>query len=160
MAKQEYLPKTKTRKTKFEAWMCDKIIEVAQQGRHVAGMCIEIGIRSRDTFYRWLNRYPEFKEAYEYTKLVSQDVHEQLGFRGMTGQIKNFNFSSYAMIMNNKFPEEYKRTGNGPNTEINIGSINSIERLDQKALDEKIQQLQEKLDLIPSTPTEKENDDR
>lgn len=142
----ELLPKE--RNTKYEEWMCDKIIEVAEQGGHCAAMCKAIGVKSRDTFYRWLKEYPELNEAYEKSKTVSQAFYEEVLLAGALGKIKNYNFNSIAMILNNKFGEEYKRSASGSNTEINIGSINSIEQLTSQELDKKIAQLQKKLNLI------------
>lgn len=132
--------------------MCDTILEIAEQGGHVAQMCVAIGISSRDTFYRWIKEYPEFAEAYDASRLYSQAFYENLLLAGACGKVKNFNFSGVAMIMNNKFGDEYKRNATGSNTEINIGSINSIEQMDSKELDQKIAQLQKKLGMV--TPEE------
>ena len=128
--------------------MCDKIIQVAENGGHVAKMCSEIGIKSRDTFYRWIKEYPEFAEAYETARLRSQAFYEDLLLAGTVGKIKGFNFNSLAMTLNNKFGDEYKRSSTGSNTEITIGSINSIENLDSNQLDNKIEQLQKKLGIL------------
>lgn len=139
------------RKSRYDPSMCKIIVEVAREGGHVAQMCRAIGIKSRDTFYRWVNTHSEFKEAYEESKLEAQAFYESVLLAGALGKIKNYNFSSLAMIMNNKFPDDYKRTaGSGSNTEINIGSINSIEQLNTKQLDAKIKQLQETLGLEQS----------
>lgn len=146
---------SKKRQTKYEPWMCDKILEVAEQGGHVPAMLKAIGVRSKDTFYRWLKEYPEFNEAYEASKTASQAFYEEVLLAGALGKIKGYNFNSIAMVMNNKFSDEYKRNATGSNTEINVGSINSIEHLDGKELDKKIKKLQEKLNLIP---TEGENE--
>lgn len=138
------------RHTKYNPSMCQTIINVAEQGGHIPAMCVAIGIRSKDTFFRWRKLYPEFEEAYQAAVLISQKVYEEIGFAGMMGRIKGFNFNSFAMIMNNKFPDEYKRSATGSNTEINVGSINSIEQLSSTELDKKIELLQKKLNLIPS----------
>lgn len=136
------------RPRRYDPSMCDIILEVADNGGHVAQMCSAIGVKSKDTFYRWLRDYPEFQEAYEESKLKSQAFYENLLLAGACGKIKGFNFNSVAMIMNNKFSEEYKRgaTG-GSNTEINIGSINSIEQMNSKQLDEKIADLTRRLGI-------------
>ena len=139
----------KRKTTKYEPWMCDELLKVAEEGGHVAQMCRAIGIRSKDTFYRWLDEYPEFKEAYAESKLISQSFYEQVLLMGGMGRIKNYNFQSIITILNNKFPTDYKRTTSS-GTEINIGSINSIEALDSKTLDEKINALQKKLGLLPT----------
>lgn len=143
----EVIPKK--RETKYQPWMCQKVLDIAEQGGHVPAMMKAIGILSKDTFYRWLREYPEFNEAYESAKIASQAFYEEVLLAGALGKIKGYNFNSIAMVMNNKFGEEYKRSATGSNTEINVGSINSIEHLDSKALDKKIQQLQQKLNLIP-----------
>lgn len=144
----EVLPIRK-KQTKYEPWMCDVIVEVANQGGHVAQMCVAIGVNSRDTFYRWLELYPEFKEAYESASISSLAFYEQLMLAGGVGKIKNFNFNAIAMIMNNKYRGEYTRgTGNG--TEINIGSINTLSHLDENMLNKKIEAIQQKLQHLNS----------
>ena len=140
----EVLPKKRGPKLKYRSWMCDSIIEVAKQGGHVAAMCEAIGIKSQDTFFRWVRENEEFRKAYDESRLKSQAFYENLLLAGACGQIKGFNFNSIAMIMNNKFPTDYKRSATGSNTEITIGSINSIE-MDPKKLEEKIQAVSEKL---------------
>ena len=138
------------RKGKYDPSMCQTILNVAEQGGHVPAMMKAIGILSKDTFYRWLREHPEFNEAYEASKVASQAFYEEVLLAGALGKIKNFNFNALAMTLNNKFCEEYKRNATGSTSEINIGSINSIEHLDSKELDKKIAKLQEKLNLIPS----------
>ncbi len=139
----------KDRKSKYDPNMCKTILEVAESGGHVPAMMKAIGILSKDTFYRWLREYPEFNEAYEASKVASQAFYEEVLLAGALGKIKNFNFNALAMTMNNKFSEEYKRNATGSTSEINIGSINSIENLNTTELDKKIQKLQQKLNLIP-----------
>jgi len=96
----------------------------------------------RDTFYRWINDYPLFGTAYERSKIVSQAFYEKLLLDGALGKIERFNFNSVAMILNNKCPQEYKRSATGSNTEINyIGNVNAIKNLDMDSLDQKIKQL-------------------
>lgn len=150
----EVLPK-KPRKRKYDPTMCAKIISVAEEGGHIPAMLKAIGVRSKDTFYRWLREYPDFKEAYESSKIASQAFYEEVLLAGALGKIKGYNFNSIAMVMNNKFSDEYKRSATGSNTEVNIGSINSIEKLGGAELDRKIALLQKKLNIIPA---EEEND--
>lgn len=138
--------------------MCQTILEIAAQGGHIPAMCLAIGIRSRDTWYRWKEDYPEFKEATEYAELISQAYYEGLLLKAGTGQIQNVNFNSLAMIMNNKFSTEYKRSANSANTEINIGSINSIERLDEATLDKKIAALTHKLSVLTPKGSDEEDE--
>lgn len=131
--------------TRYEPWMCDEIKEVAKRGGHVAAMCVAIGIKTKKTFYEWVREYPEFEEAYEESKLLSLAAYEDLAFQMATGLVKG-DAKTLAIILNNKFKDDYTRSASGGGTEINIGSINTIEHLDTKALDDKIKKLKE---LIP-----------
>lgn len=150
----EVIPRGRGAPVKYRPEMCETLVEVAKQGGHVMQMCAAIGIKSKDTFYRWLDEYEDFNEAYQESKIHAQAFYENLLLMGAVGKIPHFNFSALAMLMNSKFGDEYKRVGN--NTEINIGSINSIGALSSEALDAKIQQLQEKLGVL--TYDEREHD--
>lgn len=129
------------RKTKYTKDVCEKIIEAAGQGAHIPGMMVAAGIASKETWYNWIERHPEFKEAVERAKVISQAVYEQIGFKGTTGQIKGFNATSWAMIMNNKFGDEYKRNDTGGHTEVTINQLN----LSPDQVEQKIQQKMERL---------------
>lgn len=131
---------------KYEPWMCDAIIEVAAEGGHIAAMCVKIGIRSEDTFHRWKKEIPEFGAAYDEARLVSKAVYETRLMQGSMGFIPGFNATAFAMLMNNKFPEDYKRGANGNSTapsttEITINQLS----LSNNELRDKINQ---KLELL------------
>ena len=119
-------------------------------------MCKAIGIKSKDTFYRWIKEHKSFGDAYDTSKVESQAFYEDILLAGALGRIKNYNFNSLAMTMNNKFGDEYKRSATGSNTEINIGAINTIEQMSSVELDKRIKQLNNKLSLI--TYDESESD--
>lgn len=146
----------KPRKTKYNPLMCETLIDIAADGGHVEDMIIELGI-SRDTFYRWIKDYPDFGAAFNESKEYSKRFFGQILLAGGLGKIKNFNFNAIAMILNNKFPDEYRRSATGSNTEINIGSINTIEQLTSTELDKKIAQLQKKLQLVPQDVNDSES---
>lgn len=158
MTKEGEVIKKRGPESKYSPEFCDKIIEIGEQGGGVAAMCKACGIGSFETFYRWLKEYPEFGKAYETAQVGSLAFYDDVLLAGALGRIKNYNFNSMAMILNNKFPTFYKRTSAGsPTTEINIGSINSIDQLSNDELDEKIKKLQQKLNLIPIIQKEEEN---
>lgn len=129
--------------SKYSPELCEKIVEAAWQGAHIPGMMVAAGIKSKDTWYRWEKEYPEFKEAVEQAKLVSQAVYESIGYKGTTGQIKNFNATSWAMIMNNKFKDEYSRNGTGGHTEITLNTVNLSDS-------EKLHKITQKLEKLKS----------
>lgn len=143
-------------KRKFELWMCDAIIEVAKNGGHISAMCDAIGIKSEDTFHRWKKEYPEFGSAYEEARTVSKGVYENLLLQGAMGKIPGFNFNAIAMLMNNKFPDEYKRGANGSstnaNTEITINQLTLSPEQVQYKINQKLEKLKSlgvNLDVIP-----------
>ena len=120
-------------KRKYEDWMAQEIVKVAER-------CVALGIKSKDTFYRWLKEYPEFAEAYEASKVASQAFYENEMLKGMLGEIKGFNHQTAAMIMQNKFGDDYKKSGNDSET-----SNASIKKLSAKELDELIIEKYKKL---------------
>ncbi len=141
----EFIPAKRGPKKKFELWMCDAIIEVARTGGHISTMCETIGIKSENTFHMWKKEYPEFASAYEEARTVSKGVYENLLLQGAMGKIPGFNFNAIAMLMNNKFPDEYKRGANGSNTNSNTEiTINQL-TLSPEQVQYKINQKLEKL---------------
>ncbi len=134
------------RPCKFEPWMCEKILEIASNGGHQAAMMQAIGIK-KTQFHTWKKEIPEFKDAIEEAKLISQSVYENILLQGAMGKIPGFNFNSISLLMHNKFPDEYKRGSNGStvsNTEITINQLH----LSPKEIDYKIAQKLEKLQAL------------
>ena len=142
-------------KCKYSPSMCDKVIEKASQGGHIPAMMMSIGVRSKDTWYRWQRDYPEFKEAVEFAKIVNQAYMEEIGMMAILGNIKDFNSSTYALVMNNKFGDEYKRgaSGAGP-TEITFNTVN----LTSSEISQKIAQKLEKLKGLGVDIGQQDND--
>lgn len=130
---------------KYEEWMPEMLMLIAGEGGHVAQMCVNLQI-CKHTFYRWTTEYPEFGAAYDQSRLISQAFYEKLLLQGAKGEIK-VNFNSIAMILNNKFGDEYKRSAAGSNTEINITN-NRIEAMPMDELTKKIAAAQKKLGIL------------
>ncbi len=129
-------------KALYKPEYCDKIATIAAQGGHIPQMMLEIGIKSKDTWYRWQREYPEFKEAVEYASIINQAFYENLGLQAVQGRIKDFSATTYALIMNNKFGVDYKRNPSS-GTEINI--TNNTMNLTSEQVQQKIAQKLEKL---------------
>ncbi len=141
-------------KEKYTSEMCDTIIEVAKAGGHIDQMCVDIGIRSRDTFNRWRKEHPEFEEAFQTSKMYSQAFYEKLALAGASGKIPGFNVTSLAMIMNNKFPDDYRRSANGggepQQTTVNI--INLTPEEIRYKIAQKQELLRQRGQIIDVTP--------
>jgi len=93
---------TKHKNKKYNKKFCNKVIKMLSQGKTMTAVCAAIGI-THDTFYRWQERYPEFKDAVEFGKLLEQEHFEQLGYEAMLGRIDNFNTRVWIMFMKNRF---------------------------------------------------------
>lgn len=140
---------------RYESWMCDKIIEVAAKGGFLSHMCLELGVSSKNTLYNWMNDHPEFKESYEIAKLFQQGFYEDIAKKIAIGELKG-DYRALALIMNNKYSDEYKRIHDKPITEINIGVINNVKQLGTDDLIRRAEELTEDLRLIEHNPIEVE----
>jgi hypothetical protein len=125
----------------YDVNMCQRIVDIAAQGGHIAAMMDCLGIKSKDTWYRWQKEYPEFKEAVVQAEIKSQAFYEHLGLQALLGEIPHFSATTYALIMNNKFGNDYKR--NAASTEVNI--TNNTMNLTSEQVTQKIAQKMEKL---------------
>lgn len=147
---------TSTRNDGYTPLACATIIAAGNEGAGVAGMCVALGIKSRDTFYNWVKYHPEFAEAYNTARLGRQAMHEEVLLAGVLGKIKNFNFPALAMIMNNMYPDDYSRSGSSSGTSINIGSVNTIET-NNKSLDQTLESLTRRLKRLGYIPPNAED---
>ncbi len=125
---------------KYQEWMDEAIMEVARSGGHDAAMCEKIGVSST-TLIRWKKEIPEFNKAYQESRTASRKFYEDLLLKGATGQIQGFNFHALAMIMNNKFPEDYSRSANNSKTDVTINTINISPEQLQAQIAQKLEKL-------------------
>ena len=129
MSGPERLFDTWTDKQKEEA--LKTMIAIAQQGGHQSAMAAALGLKSTDTFYRWKREIPEFKEMADEAMMHSQVFYEHENTKQITGESKG-NATSLALVLNNKFRDEYKPSESGTtNTTINILNL-STEEMDYK----------------------------
>ena len=129
-----------------EDWMYEKMNEIASQGEFVSSMLLALDV-SRDTFYRWVREYPCFASAYDKAKTHSQVFYERvLRQAAITGK---GNVTAAAIIVNNHFPADYKRSANSSaNTEINInGNMNILNTKSLQDLKEEAFELTKRLGL-------------
>ena len=123
--KVEIIPKNKGgRPSKYDPSFCDKIIELAYEGAGILQMMVSCGIGSKDTWYAYKDKYPDFKEAANAAKIISGSVDEmafnEIAREGKKGDTKALQWSMY-----NKAPEFYSMP-NGKGTEITITGGNVI----------------------------------
>ena len=92
--------------SKYDPKHCETAVKVLSGGKSLAAVCVAIGC-ARSTLYEWRNTYPEFKKALDLGLQQSQAVLEDLGMRGMEGEIKSFAGSPWIFTMKNRFREDY-----------------------------------------------------
>lgn len=126
MKKQRGRPRT------YKPEYCDKMFSLLKEGALDCEISAELGV-SRDTFYRWLNEYPEFKSAHDiglehceawWTKGARQ--------RYLAGDDKGFKY--FISIMNNKFKWEKGTKSEGVTTNITIGNMNVLQQKSRDGL--------------------------
>lgn len=110
--------------SKYSPEMCQIIIDIGKRGDHITSMRAALGGISKQTWYDWQEKYPEFKDAVEQARLFSQEWWEQAGKNGTVGLLKGFKPNSYAYIMGNKFPDEYKQAGNTTEVTVHNNTLN------------------------------------
>lgn len=125
--------------SKYFPAMCDAIKAVGARGGHVAEMCLEIGVGSKETFYRWQAEYPEFREAYQTATLLSQAYYERL-LKDCAEGNKEINDKALTMILRNKFKEDYAAEHKDTKVLINNAG-GSIGSMSDEALNRRIKEL-------------------
>ncbi len=88
-------------KPKYDPAFVEQLPGMFANGESVAEVASELGV-SRQAFYVWVDRYPEFKEAYEEGKQLSEAWWTKLGRAGATGKV-NIQPTVWIFNMKNRF---------------------------------------------------------
>jgi hypothetical protein len=106
---------------KYETSLCKKVIELGKEGKTHAQISRDLNIGPR-TFYDWVERYPEFKEAVEIAKFyemawwedllqrklaASESINGYIWARRMAARFKDY-YSNASMNEENKIVVEVK----------------------------------------------------
>lgn len=122
------------------------LLQLMSEGKLDCEIYAQMGIK-KDTFYRWRNEYPEFKEAFELGLPRCEAWYvEKCRDCWMRGDDKGFKY--FIGIMNNKFGwgKDEAAKGNTINNNLTInGQMNVIQ---QKTSDELIEMLQNDLEYL------------
>lgn len=74
-------------KLRYKKSICEKLPDMFANGESVEEVCQELKI-TRRCFYDWVEKYPEFADAYELGKQASQAWWLKLGRAGATGKVQ------------------------------------------------------------------------
>lgn len=94
------------RPSEYDPAICSTLEGMGHDGEGMAEAIVALGI-SRDTFYRWQEKYPEFSDAVKAMKSRSQAWWERRG-REATFNNDGFNATSYIFNMKNRFAEDWR----------------------------------------------------
>jgi len=98
---------------KYKPEYVDQLPDMFKTGEDVSEVCAVFKI-SRQTFYDWIKKYPEFKTAYALGKTYSESWWNRLGRAGAAGKA-DINPSVWLANMKNKFDWKEKSELTGAN---------------------------------------------
>jgi hypothetical protein len=107
--------------TKYDPSMCNKLIEIMADGKFEASACVAIGI-SKQTFWKYIEKYPEFCAAYEMAKTANEAIHEDTIVGMGKGTVKG-NVVAQLGVLNNKYKWTQKPGSESANTTNNINIL-------------------------------------
>lgn len=90
------------RPTKYRPEMCNQIVSLMEQGYSKEATAGHFGV-STETFYRWLDEIPEFRDAEKLGTSKSRLFWERKGMQGTFGELEKFNAPSWIFNMKNRF---------------------------------------------------------
>lgn len=95
--------------SKYKDSFKDIVIKMGSEGKSFIQMATALGVNRR-TIHNWSKnneKYPGFGEALETARNLSQCFWEEIGYKGVTGQIKGFNHISWIYTMKCRFNEDW-----------------------------------------------------
>lgn len=95
------------RPSHFKPEYCESLVKSMAKGKTINSWLVENKVHLQ-TYRRWLERFPEFREAKDLGIMASLAYWESVGEKGCEGKISNFNASTYKFLMKNRFPLVYK----------------------------------------------------
>ena len=108
-------------------------------GYEVSAFCSEVGI-SRDSYYRWVEKYPDFGEAHRIGKEDYKAFYLNEGLKGMKvvrNGAEELNEKIWKELKNNPSSIEQTELAQ-PGTQITIGSMNVLQQLSSDDLQKRI----------------------
>lgn len=128
--------------SKYTSEICETIETIMSEGLSKMELSLALNI-SRDTLYRWIEKYPEFKHAVAKGMERSKAWHIKQLRRGMMGEIKKFNVGAATLLMRNMFDWNGADKQGQTNISIeNIQVLQQIPKLSDEELNKRIEVLE------------------
>lgn len=128
--------------TKYLPDHCNFVLDLLKQGKTKSQIAAMLGVSTK-SLDRWEKEHEEFALALEVGKSASEARWTEIGFQGMTGQIKGFNPTMFIFMTSNMFG--WRQRTDGTNVQVNI--TNSSTSMTDEELDEKIKRLESKISV-------------
>jgi hypothetical protein len=100
-------PAKRGRPSKYDPGMCDRVLELGDEGKSKAQICKGLGI-SWGSFVNYQNQHPEFLTAIKEAEKLAQAWWEDRGQAGITAGVGGFNATAYIFQMKNRFRDDYR----------------------------------------------------
>lgn len=139
--------KSRGRPAEYKPEYCDLVRAFRSKGYSISAFCSYVSI-SRDSFYQWKQRYPEFKEAVDIGDNDSEFYFEKKSHDIIEGEV-DANAQQVALLKEERSRQHgvLKEKDSGK-TEINIGSMNVLQHLSGAELQKKIEDKMKILNLL------------
>jgi hypothetical protein len=126
------------KKGQYDPAFCEIVVRIAEDGGKVNQQMKAIGVKSKDTYYRWQKEFSEFKEACEEAKIACAAFYENLNYMSATGQIKSSD-KAIERGLKTSDPETYGNIDG--NTKI---TVESVKTLSDEEIEKRIKALEAK----------------
>lgn len=90
----------------YKSEMAEVARNELSKGKSISAACVALDIQ-RSTFYKYIERCPDFAEAVEKGKNASQAFWEERGTAGIFGEIDKFSATPWMFVMKNRFRDDY-----------------------------------------------------
>ena len=140
-------------KMKYDPHFCEAVIEIGKKGGFIPSMQAALNVRSETTFYDWMKEYPEFKEAYEFSRVCALAFWEKVLLDQALGLHKG-STNAAITILTNRFRAEYSRGTSNAGDTFNIqNNVLNIEKMSNEQLALKIkEQIKQQFNIDVSSP--------
>ena len=102
--------------SKYNTSLCEKAIELGKEGKTQAQMARDLNI-GKSTFFEWVERYPEFKEAVATAKLYEMAWWEDLLQKKVIAS-EPINGFVWVRRMACRFPSDYAQANNSEEKKV------------------------------------------
>ena len=90
------------RPVKYRPEMCKQVIALSKEGKTITEIAVALDI-CRETYYQWIEEYPDFSDAHKKGRTLAQGWWEELGRECADGTKKDYSMGHYALLVSNQF---------------------------------------------------------